>query len=1164
MYKFWIVTKNELMRYFISPLAYVYLTAFLILNATFAFYFGHFFERGQASLEPMFWYQPWLYLLFIPGISMRMWAEEFRQKTIVQIMTMPVSTEALVWGKFLASWIFCALALALTFPFWITVNLLGSPDNTVILISYIGSLFLAGCMLAISQTMSALTKNQVIALVLSVIANLVFFWSGIEFILSFFRLFLPDYMIDTIASFSFLTHFSTISRGLFELRDLLFFVSIIVLFNFTTVLIVGLRTAGTASWLKSSNRTFYVWAWLMLMLGFMGFNLLANNLTRGTQVDFSEDQIFTLSRDTKKILQNLPEPVTAKLYYSPILEKRNPVMRQMFDKIRLLLEQYKTNANGRFDYRIYHPQNLDNIEDRAIGDGIQPIPLIDLNKNALFGMTISDTLLNKQVIELFTAERMPFLEQDLTSKIYQLSHHKKTAAIISSLPINGQGGSDSMIFQPWEISRKIDEFYNLRYISSPEDFAERPDVLILIHPMNLSPEMVEAIKTYSRDYGNILLLLDAAAEALRLYSTSNHPFKPSNLNGLDTFWGIKFYNQYVVADLENSITVDATSNYQTNPAFTQDVIQFKLKKENFNPHHAVTKNLHNLLMSSVSIILPENEQNDFIPLLQASQNSALMPISVVYDGLNPRRILTYFKADKNPKILAAAVHGRQPDNQFNLIAVADSDFIYDRFWTSPQTILEQTYYVPLFNNADFILNSLDYLTNNTDLIGLRGKRARDRSFSDIESKRKNNVFQYKIKEDQIFNQIEETKQQLQEIWNKKSFEERETFNPDELALISGMRKKLDNLRRELSMIKIKSNQDIEKIGAVVKFTNIFGLPLLLALGLILLVRVRRTPGKSKPTFNFNRQLTRLSFAAAAVLLTGILSVYVVSRSDISQYEGKPLFPQLPENINEIEKIVIKSHQHELVFVRENGIWKLQNQPEFVVYQERIRSFLSALIESRYYEKKSNRAENLHLFGLMPIESENSSNTRIELFKNEEKSYLSFEVGDYNLDLGRGSRAAYIKFDSQFQVWLAETDLIDLSTDWHAWTYSTLWNLRFGRLESYNQQNNPDKVAEMVKILLNTPFISAKSDNHFSTRSTKDKTAPAETSKEIFQLSLKSENNNNILLKFYQDGNEYYVQYTFEQPLTGHHLELFAQSAQKLLYQISSSDWEKIIHAASGE
>jgi len=225
MPKTWIVARNELYRYFISPLAYVYLIAFLLLNGSFAVYFGDFFNRGQADLSSMFAFQPWIYLIFIPGISMRLWAEEFRQQTIVQIMTLPVPAAAYVWGKFLASWLFCGLALLLTFPFWLTVNWLGNPDNGVILGGYLGSFLLAGCMLAISQTMSALTKNQVIALVLSVIANLLFFLSGVEYVLSFFRAFASQTFIEMIASFSFLTHFQTLATFSFSERSSCFSIS---------------------------------------------------------------------------------------------------------------------------------------------------------------------------------------------------------------------------------------------------------------------------------------------------------------------------------------------------------------------------------------------------------------------------------------------------------------------------------------------------------------------------------------------------------------------------------------------------------------------------------------------------------------------------------------------------------------------------------------------------------------------------------------------------------------------------------------------------------------------------------------------------------------------------------------------------------------------------
>lgn len=1143
MKKLWIVTKNELLRYFISPLAYVYLVVFLILNGAAAFYFGHFFDRGQASLEVMFWYQPWLYLLFISGISMRLWAEEFRNKTIIQIMTMPVAPEILVWGKFLASWIFCAIALALTFPFWITVNILGSPDNTVILISYFGSLVLAGCMLSISQTMSALTKNQVIALVLAVVANLAFFWSGIEFVLSFFRLFLPDYMVDTIASFSFLTHFDSITQGLVEFRDILFFISVIILFNFTTVLIISFKTSGTSAWLKSTSRTYYISAWIMLLFGFMGFNLLANNLTRGTQIDFTEEKLFTLDKNTVEILQNLPEPVTAKLYYSTILEQRNPAMRQMFDKIRLLLNQYKNSSNGNFDYRIYHPQNLDNNEDRAIADGIQPIPLIDINQNALFGLTVSDTLQNKKVIPYFSTSRMLFLEQDLTSIIYELSHRKKTVAIISSLPING-GGTDNMINQPWEISRKISEFYNVTYVQKPEDLQKHPDVLIIINPQQLSDEMTSAIKEYSQNYGNILLLLDSAAEATRLYSNVNYPFTPPVLNGLDEFWGFRFYNEYVVADLDNSITVDATSNYKNNPAFTQDVIQFKLKNDSFNRKHPITKRLQTLLMSSASIVLPlENANIEFTPLLRASKNSQLMPISVVYDGLNPRQILSAFSPDENPKILAAEINGKNPDNQFNLVVVGDTDFIYDNFWATSQTFLEQTYFFPLFNNADFILNSLDYLTNNDDMLNLRGKSAQNREFSGIEKLRKLSMFEYKIKEEQIFKQIDEIKLQLSEIWGKRNFEERQTFTADELALIGGIRKQLNNLRKELSAVRISAGNTLNRIGMTVKFINIFAIPLLLSLILLLYGIKKRCKKTISVKIKINNNLIKLSAISLLILAAGTVSVFFYNSSDIQKYEDKPLFPELPKKINDVQTINIQTHDNKLSFYNKDGIWILEQHPDFPVLQERIRSFLSTLMEARFYEKKSNKAEQLAVFGLQPIESENSPNTRIELADSNNMPIQAFEVGKYNIDLGRGSSAAYIKFDNQFQVWLAEADFIDLSADWHAWTYSNLWDLRFGRLEKINKSSDVNQIAEFMKHALNTPFISIQ-----------DK---PDKSKKSEELTLENEDGNKIVLSFYKSDDKILVKYAFEQEISNKHLAFFAPYTQDKYFEISNEKWELI-------
>ena len=1150
MKKLWIVTKNELMRYFVSPLAYVYLISFLVLNASFALYFGDFFNRGRADLYAMFSFQPWIYLLFIPGISMRLWAEEFKSKTIVQIITMPVSIKTLVCGKFFASWIFCALALALTFPFWISVNFLGHPDNSVIALGYVASLILAGCMLAISQTMSALTKNQVIALVLAVIANLVFFWSGVEYILSFFRLFLPDTLIDVIASFSFLSHFSTLSVGLLELRDVIFFASVIIFFNFTTILIVNFRTAGTSGWLKSSQKNYYFTAWTMLLFIFFGINILANNLCRNIQFDATEEKLFSLSEDTKNVLKNLPEPVLAKLYFSPVLEQRNSDLRTMFDNIRLLLQKYKDASNGNFEYKVYTPSFLSKEEDIALADGVQPVPLIDINQNALFGLTLEDTLQNKRVIPFFAPSRQETLEQDITSKIYQLYHQKKTIGFLTGLPIFGSTSEDgATVSERWKIIDLLAENYNVINITDPKDMEEKFDALVLFAPFGVPQNFVQSIKDYSKSGGNILLIMDPATEASRLYSFMNNRLQPTEIGELADFWKIRFYDEYVVADLANSITVDATSDYKSNPTFTQDVIQFKIKQKDMNPFHPITRNLNEIMFASASVFAPEkqafeNKEIEFIPLLKASDVSAVMNSSVVINGLNPREILQHFEPDDNQKILAAEVRGLMPDNQFDLIVVGDSDFIYDQFWAGKASLLESDYVISNFDNANFILNALDYLTGNFDLTDLRGKQAKKRSFVGIENMRRFNSLYFSRQEQEIFDEINEAKKGLNEVWNKKNFEERENFSADELAAISKIRTRLNELRQDLSNIRITAFESINLIEKTVVIFNLVLIPaligvILLLIRLIKMVRHREFDLK----FKFDIKLLKLCLLTALIVLCAVVSVFYATRSDVDAYYDKIAFPSIRENLNEINKISLKTNKTTLNFGLENGIWVLKEKPEMPVYQERIRRFLTTLADARFFARKSNKPENLAKFNLAPIEDENSLVTEIELSA-DDKQIQKFELGNINIDLGRGDKAAYIKFENQFQVWEISADFVDMDLDWHEWTYANLWDLRYGRLSNVEKIKSEENMIYLLKYLLNTKIEAVKDEN--------PQTKPLITSK--FNI----ENGNYATFNLYKENGEFYARFTFDENNQNKHLKLVSAYLNNKYLKINSENAEKIL------
>ena len=240
----WTITKRELYAYFTSPVAYVFLVIFLLLTGFFTFTAGNFFERGEASLAAFFGWHPWLFLVLVPAVGMRVWAEERRSGTIELLLTMPIAPWQAIVAKFLASWAFLAVALVLTFPAVVTVNLLGTPDNGIIAAGYFGSLLLAGAYLAVTCMTSAMTRNQVVALILSVVICLFLILAGFNPVTDLLARWASPAVVDTVAAFSVVTHFDGFQRGVIDARDLLFFLSVIGFALFATGVIIRGHRAG--------------------------------------------------------------------------------------------------------------------------------------------------------------------------------------------------------------------------------------------------------------------------------------------------------------------------------------------------------------------------------------------------------------------------------------------------------------------------------------------------------------------------------------------------------------------------------------------------------------------------------------------------------------------------------------------------------------------------------------------------------------------------------------------------------------------------------------------------------------------------------------------------------------------------------------------------------
>lgn len=238
-----ILTKREFMSFFATPVAYVFIAIFLIMNGIMTFNMGGLYERGQADLLPFFNFHPWLYLFFVPAFAMRSWSEERRSGSIELLMTLPVTPLQTMAAKFLSAWLVLGLALVLTFPLWLTVNYLGDPDNGIIVAAYIGSWLMSGAFLAVGICMSAITKSQIVAFILAVTVSFLFVLSGSEVVLQAFKGWLPTAAIDVVASLSFLQHFDAIAKGVLSLRDVGYFVIVILTWLYAGLVIIETKKA---------------------------------------------------------------------------------------------------------------------------------------------------------------------------------------------------------------------------------------------------------------------------------------------------------------------------------------------------------------------------------------------------------------------------------------------------------------------------------------------------------------------------------------------------------------------------------------------------------------------------------------------------------------------------------------------------------------------------------------------------------------------------------------------------------------------------------------------------------------------------------------------------------------------------------------------------------
>lgn len=868
------IARRELAGYFSSPVAYVFIVIFLLLTGFFTFTMGNFFERGQANLDSFFMWHSWLYLFLVPCVGMRLWAEERRVGTIELLLTKPVTLWQAVVGKFLASWIFLGLSLALTFPVVITVNYLGAPDNGVIIGAYLGSLLMAGAYLAISCMTSAMTRNQVISFILSVVICLFLVLCGYPPVTGLLTRLDKPWLVDLVSSLSVMTHFQPFSTGLVDSQDILFFLLIIAFALFANGIIIRNHQASSDRLIKRKTfeRIIYSTGGIAAMFVVMVSAYIVAGAVK-FRADITQDREHTLSSGTKHILDALDSRITVRFYCTESGNSMPPQLKEYAQRVEDMLHEYERESKGHIIVEKLDPQPDSEAEDSARVDGIEGRPMGPYGSDKIY-MGIAVNLLDQKfVLPWLSPDRERLLEYDLSRAIDRVaSASRPVIGVMTVLPVwgdapdplnrPGQGGA-----QEWAFITELKKDFTVRQVpmtatNIPSDI----NVLVAADPVGISDESQYAIDQFVLRGGKLLAFLDPHAYFDQTHGTQNFFVEGDNaarssLPDLLKAWGLDMNMDTVVAD-----TSFASRNMQTGDSMPTLLL---VTQDGINQTDVITAEIDNLVFPFAGAFTgkPADGLKETV-LVKSSPDSAM--VDTLIAAGNSQQILENFKPSHVEYPLAVRLSGRfntafadgrpsgngvVPDpNQLKkaarnseVVLVSDSDLLNDHVSVRAQEVLGHRVVSPMNGNLNFVQSLVEELAGDDNLISSRSRANMDHPFTRLKTMEANAGRQLQVKVRQLENQQRAMDQKIKELQASGEGNQSTILSPDQQQELATYQQSMAGINRELEQERQKLRKDTEALEFKTKVINIAGMPLLVALsGLVLaIVRTRkRMPRKS--------------------------------------------------------------------------------------------------------------------------------------------------------------------------------------------------------------------------------------------------------------------------------------------------------------------------------
>ena len=602
---------------------------------------------------------------------------------------------------------------------------------------------------------------------------------------------------------------------------------------------------------------------VLYFICFICVNIWIDSHFTNSRIDLTADKIYTISDATNDVLKGIKEPIKLRFYASERLEDMGPDYVSLKKRINDLLKVYTENSSGLIVVESLNPRRFSVEEDLAVSDGVQSVPNVIDGSEIFLGLAGRNSTNGRYAISHFGPEREAFLEYDLTRLIYDLSNAKKrTVAIYGDLPLNGD---KTQRIQPWTIIDAIERFYETQTLfGTIEKFSDEIDVLLLAEPSEIDETTLYAIDQFVMRGGRILAFIDPFSEAMNV-SSGNGP-QPPRKTSIETMkpllksWGVEIVERRVIGDLEGALKVQMTKGNRI--LATEYPAWFDIRKDNFSQNDIVTSNMTNLSFRTAGYIKKlKNSRVNLEPLVWSSTKAGIIDVSQVEYAPDPTKILSELKSRGQTFTLVGRVEGAfntafvkgAPKRLINIdvtdkhieksaksaaiIIVADSDFLSDPTWIETSNIGGQELKVPFSNNGDLVLNALDYLTGSSAMMGLRGRGISKRRFDIIDNMESEAEKNYRSKERALIFQIKKNEAIIAKI-QKTELKKGVAFTKRQQQEIDQARDEMFILRTELRNVQFSLREDIERLKALLSTINIWVMPVLIGLLVIVLIFLR--------------------------------------------------------------------------------------------------------------------------------------------------------------------------------------------------------------------------------------------------------------------------------------------------------------------------------------